>query len=57
MAGIAALMDELTEQVQRTHESRRRQRRTHRRGIPMDTEPAGAELEARIRRATSDKEE
>ncbi len=57
LAGIAALMDELTEQVQRTHESRRRQRRTQRRGVPADTEPAAPDLGARIRRATSDREE
>ncbi|MFZ0698751.1 MAG: CBS domain-containing protein [Thermoplasmata archaeon] len=57
LAGIAALMDELTEQVQRTRESQRRQRRTQRRGIPADSEPAPPELEARIRRATSDRED
>lgn len=52
-AGIATLMDELEQQVRKTHDERddRRKRRSLR-AIPPDEAPADADLEARMRAAS-----
>jgi CBS-domain-containing membrane protein/ribosome-associated translation inhibitor RaiA len=51
-AGIADLLDELSEQTRRVRDESRQRRRQSSKGVPLDEELVDPELEARIRAAT-----
>ncbi|MCI4361520.1 MAG: hypothetical protein L3J91_07415, partial [Thermoplasmata archaeon] len=53
-AGIADLLDELSEQTRRVRDDARHRRRASAKSIPVDEEPGDPELEARIHAATGD---